>query len=494
MLGPDDREGVRSAAGRALRRRGDGGHAGGSAGRSRAVTEPGPTLDLFGVLWRLGATLFFVALNALFVAAEFALVKARASRIETLAAEGSRRAAALQHVLAHLDRYLSACQLGITLASLALGALGEPAVSVLLIAAARGVGIELSPAAPGLPWVSIALAFALITSLHMTLGEQTPKMWALRYAESTALRTAWFLRAFSSVFGPFISALNGLSNAMLRLAGVPAGAIHEPGHSAEEIRSILWLSARTGEITERELEITENVFRLIEKEVRHILVPRADVDFLSLERELDDNLRILRESGHSRFPLCEFGLDTIVGFVHAKDVLDTVLRGEILDLRRLAREQLFVPDTMSLANFLRELQQKQHHYASVVDEHGTVTGLAFREDALEEIVGPLGDEFDEKQRDILKLDENTYEVNGRVSLPEICDRLDFELADEEYEDQDTIGGHVTARLGRLPARGDSATVGPWRATVLEVARRRVKRLRLDRLPEPQGELEQEVVS
>ncbi|HVH20144.1 MAG TPA: hemolysin family protein [Myxococcota bacterium] len=458
------------------------------------MSEGVAALDFFGVVWRLGATLFFVLLNALFVAAEFALVKARATRIETLAAEGSRRAAALHHVLSHLDRYLSACQLGITLASLALGALGEPAVSVLLLAAARGMGFELSPTSPALPIVSIVLAFTVITSLHMTLGEQAPKMWALRYAESTALRTAWLLRIFTFVFGPFIVALNGISNALLRLAGVPPGEIHEPGHSAEEIRSILWLSARTGEISERELEITENVFRLIEKEVRHILVPRADVDFLSLERDLDDNLRILRESGHSRFPLCEFGLDTIVGFVHAKDVLDTVLRGEVLDLRRLAREQLFVPDTMSLANFLRELQQKQHHYASVVDEHGTVTGLAFREDALEEIVGPLGDEFDQKERELVKVDENTYEVNGRVSLPEICDRLDFELADDEYEDQDTIGGHVTARLGRLPVRGDSTSVGPWRATVLEVGRRRVKRLRLERLPEPTSEAPEEAAS
>src|SRR5262249_29552864 len=160
------------------------------------MTEPGAPLDLFGVVWRLGATLFFVALNGLFVAAEFALVKARATRIETLAAEGSRRAAALQHVLAHLDRYLSACQLGITLASLAPGALGGPAVWVLLIAAARGMGFQLSPASPGLPWVSIALAFAVITALHMSLGEQAPKMWALRFAESTALRTAWFLRLF----------------------------------------------------------------------------------------------------------------------------------------------------------------------------------------------------------------------------------------------------------------------------------------------------------
>jgi CBS domain containing-hemolysin-like protein len=451
------------------------------------VTEAGVPLDFFGVAWRLAATLFFVLLNGFFVAAEFALVKVRAARIETLASEGSVRASALQHVLSHLDRYLSACQLGITLASLALGALGEPVVSVLLRAAGRALGFGVDPESPVLPLVSIALAFTVITSLHMTLGEQAPKMWALARAERTALRTAWFLRVFAGIFGPFIAALNGISNAMLRLAGVSSGEIHEPSHSAEEIRSILWLSARTGEISQRELEITENVFRMIEKEVRHIIVPRADVDFLSLERDLEDNLRILRESGHSRFPLCEFGLDTIVGFVHAKDVLDRVLRQEAIDLRRLAREQIFVPDSMSLADFLRELQAKRQHYAAVVDEHGTVTGLAFREDALEEIVGPLGDEFDQRERELLELAPGVYEVQGRMSLPEICDRLDFELSDEEYEDQDTIGGHVTARLGRLPGRGDSVNVGPFRATVLDVSRRRVGRLRLERLPDAKQE-------
>jgi CBS domain containing-hemolysin-like protein len=449
------------------------------------------SLDFFGVAWRLAATLFFVLLNGFFVAAEFALVKVRAGRIDTLASEGSRRAAALQHVLSHLDRYLSACQLGITLASLALGALGEPVVSVLLRAMLDGLGFQVDPDSPVLPWVSFALAFTLITSLHMTLGEQAPKMWALRRPERTALRSAWVLRVFAAIFGPFIAALNGLSNAMLRLAGLPAGDIHEPSHSAEEIRSILWLSARTGEISERELEITENVFRMIEKEVRHIIVPRSDVDFLSLERELDDNLRILRETGHSRYPLCEFGLDSVVGFVHAKDVLDRVLRGEVLDLRRIAREQVFVVDSMSLADFLRELQTRHQHYAAVVDEHGTVTGLAFREDALEEIVGPLGDEFDERERELLELAPGVYELRGRMSLPEVCDRLDFELADEEYEDQDTIGGHVTARLGRLPSRGDSVMVGPYKASVLEVSRRRVQRLRLERQPEVKRQPEEE---
>jgi CBS domain containing-hemolysin-like protein len=444
------------------------------------MSETHATLDLFGVAWRLGATLFFAALNGFFVAAEFALVKVRVSRIDELAKEGLRPARTVQHILRHLDRYLSACQLGITLASLILGALGEPAVSVLLVAAAAGVGIGVDEEAAWLPFVSIALAFTLITMLHMTVGEQAPKMWALRRAEGTALRTGGILRAFAWLFGPFIVAINGVSNSMLHAVGLPADHGHEGSHTAEEIRSILSLSARSGHITERELEITENVFRMIELEVRHILVARVDSDFLTLERSPEENLGRIRTSGHTRLPLCEMGLDTIVGIVHVKDVLDASLQGEEPDLRALAREALYVADTMSLTDFLRELQTSRQHCAVVVDERGTAIGLAFREDALEEIVGPLGDEFDEHEMVFTQLGEGVFEMEGRTSLPEVCDRLDIELAEDEQEEEDTIGGHVTARLGRLPRKGDSVAVGSYRATVLDVSRRRVQRLRVER--------------
>ncbi len=436
------------------------------------------SLDLFGVAWRLGATLFFVFLNGFFVAAEFALVKARSSRIESEVAAGRRGARVAQHLLGHLDRYLSSCQLGITLSSLVLGALGEAAVSRLLVAAASGVGMTLSPDDPWVEVVAIGLAFTIITALHMTLGEQAPKMWALQRAEPTAMATAPFLRVFTTLFGPFISAINGLSNGILRLAGLPMAHGVESSHTAEEVRSILSLSARAGHISERELEITENVFRLVELEVRHIVVPRVDVEFLSLQRPPEEGLRLLRASGHSRFPLCEVGLDTIVGFVHGKDVLEQVLEGRDPDLQALAREALFVPDTMSLSNLLLELQQKRAHCAAVIDEHGTVIGLAFREDALEEIVGPLGDEFDELLPEFQEVSKGAFEVRGRMALPEVCDRLELELDDEGEE---TIGGHIVACLGRLPRRGDRVVLPPFRVTVLDVTKRRVGRLRFERL-------------
>jgi CBS domain containing-hemolysin-like protein len=446
-------------------------------------------LDWLGVAWRLGATLFFVLLNGFFVAAEFALVKARTARIEQLARDGSRSARVARHILAHLDRYLSACQLGITVASLALGALGEPAVSRLLLAGIGAFGVAVAPGAVWLHVVSFSIAFVLITTLHMTLGEQAPKMWALRRPEAGALRSALPLRAFTLCFGPFIAGINAISNAILRLVGLPADAEFDASHSAEEIRSILSLSARHGHITQRAQELSENVLRMIDLEVRHIILPRVDADYLSLEWPFDECVRVVRDTNHSRYPLCERGLDTIVGFVNARDVREAVLEGEKPDLRKLAREATLVTETMPLSDFLLELQRQRAHCAAVVDERGTVIGLAFREDALEEIVGPLGDEFDEDQPEFTEVAHGVYELSGRMSLPEVCDRLDFELDWEEDEEADTIGGHVTARLGRLPRRGDRVEVGPYRASVLEVARRRVQRLRLERSEPAPGDEE-----
>jgi CBS domain containing-hemolysin-like protein len=444
--------------------------------------EVHPSLDWFGVAWRLGATLFFALLNGFFVAAEFAIVKVRGSRIEQLASEGRRTARTAKHILQHLDRYLSACQLGITLASLMLGALGEPAVSAVLLAALHAVGVAADPTASWLPMVSIGIAFAIITTLHMTFGEQAPKMWALRRAEGIALRTAGPLYAFAWLFGPFIVAINAISNALLRLIGLRADLGGATSPTAEEIRGILSLSARAGHISEREHELTANVFRMIELEVRHVVVPRVDVEFVTLEHALEENLERIRTSRNSRLPVCELGLDTIIGFLHAKDVLDVVLRGETPDLRALVHPPLFVSDTMSLSDFLLELQRERQHCAVVLDEHGTAIGLAFREDALEEIVGPLGDEFDDEIQELVKLPGGSFELAGRMSIPEVEDRLDFELSDAEDESEETIGGHVTALLGRLPRKGDSVRVGPYVATVLDVARRRIARLRMTPAP------------
>ena len=216
------------------------------------------------------------------------------------------------------------------------------------------------------------------------------------------------------------------------------------------------------------------------------MVPRIEIDILIADHSLEDNLEHIRTGGHSRFALCELGLDTIVGIVHSRDVLDATLRGETPDLRAIARPPIFVTDTMSISNFLRELQEQRQQCAVALDEHGTAIGLAFREDALEEIVGPLGDEFDDEDPDFVELPDGSYELRGGMPLPELEDRLDFDLSEKEREEEETIGGHVTARLGRLAKNGDAVRVGPYLATVTDASRRRVQKLRVTLAPPDEG--------
>jgi len=438
------------------------------------------SLDFAGVAWRLGLTLFFVLLNGFFVAAEFALVKVRRSRIATLASAGSRPARTAEHILNNLDRYLSACQLGITLASLILGALGEPAVARLIFAGGTALGLQLDPNDPVLHWTSLVIAFSVITVLHMTVGEQAPKMWALQRAERMTLQMSIPLRAFATMFRPFIWVVNGISNWILRSGGLKAGADHDSSATAEEIRHMLSRSAEAGEISPREWELAENVFKMIELEVRHILMPRVDVVYLSLQNDLEENLRLLRRSGHSRFPLCEVGLDTVVGFVHVKDVFGGGEPESLEELRARARPPVFAPETQPVSALILELQRHRSHCAVVLDEHGTASGLVFLEDALEEIVGPIADEFDVPRKDIEEVAPGCYELSGMVALPEAETRLGIDL---EEGDEDTIGGHVVAQLGRIARPGDSVDVEGHRISVLEIARRRISRLRIEPIEE-----------
>jgi CBS domain containing-hemolysin-like protein len=428
--------------------------------------------DLSTVALRIAATLFFVFANGFFVAAEFALVKVRAAPLRDRA-HRSRRAGIAYHVRSHLDRYLSACQLGITLSSLILGWLAEPAVAELLLRVAGSAGLGLDPESPWLHAAALALALSVITFLHMTLGEQVPKIWAINRADTVVLQVARPLQLFTGVFRPFIWVINASSNRLLRVAGMLPGELGESSHDVEELRSILAASAEAGHISDRQLELAENVFAMIDLEARHILVPRVDVDSLSLQQPLEESLRVIRESGHSRFPLCEVGLDSVVGVVHAKQVLGRVAAGQAVDLRALARRPLFVPDTQPLARLIARMQRSRNHCAVVVDEHGTAVGLAFLEDAIEEILGPIGDEFDEPVATVRSAGGDVLELPGALALPEAAERLG---ASDLGDEADTIGGHVVACLGRLARPGDELTIGAYRLKVAEVKRRRIVRL------------------
>ncbi len=427
-------------------------------------------------VWRLLVTAFFVFANGFFVAAEFALVKVRATRIDMLATQGSRRARVAQHILDHLDHYLSACQFGITVASLILGWLAEPAIAELLLLGAHRLGWEgiVSPTASHA--IAVGLALTIVTILHITVGEQAPKIWAIRRSQPATLIAAYPLRIFSAIFFPFIWFINGLSASMLRMIGLTGDSHGEISHDIEEIRTILMASSQSGYISKRQLELSENVLRLTDLEVRHMLVPRVDIDVLSLERSLEDNLERIARSGHSRFPLCQNDLDTVVGVVHVRDLFASRLHGEETDLERLARPPVFVSETQPLPRLIATMQREQNHIAFALDEHGSVVGVAFLEDALEHLVGTIRDEFDGEAPAPQQLESGTYRVPGSLALPEAEAYLDLPDLDPSV---DTIGGLVVSVLGRLPQRGDRLQIGEWDVTVTHVSRRRAEWLRFE---------------
>jgi len=282
---------------------------------------------------------------------------------------------------------------------------------------------------------------------------------------------------FERPFLPLISTFNSLSDTSRRLQGLRDPKVKEGSVTPDELRAILATSASAGHISSRQREIAENVLRMVELEVRHIQVPAVDVVYLSLQNPVDENLALAERAHHSRLPVCEAGLDSLLGFVHAKDLLPVLRSGAPVDLRALARPALHVPETQPLSRFLRELQDQHAHVAAVLDERGTLTGLAFLEDAIEEIVGPIQDEFDTESPPLVELSPGVFEVRGRLPLPEAIDRLSLEV---RGADEDTIGGLIVAMLGRFPRVGDQVELPPYRVTVSQVTRRRPERLRFER--------------
>lgn len=443
------------------------------------MPETAQALEPTTYLLRLGITVLFVALNGFFVSAEFALVKVRASRIDALAEEGQSSAKLTRHILEHLSSYLSACQLGITLASLILGWLAEPAIAELLLVGAGAVGLSLDPQSPLVHGVALVIALAIVTFLHMVFGEQAPKIWAIHRAESTALFVAYPLRFFAAAFKPLIWVINETSNRLLRLLGLAPEQFAEGIQDLAELKTVVALAAQAGHISPRQLQLAQNVFGIIGLEARHIMVPRIDVQYVSLRNTYEENLAILRKAGHSRFPLCETDLDSVVGIVHTRDLIHalTDTKHEVRDLRAIAREVVFVPETQPLSRVILTMQNSRNHVVVVVDEHGSSAGLAFLEDALEEIVGPLADEFDEAQASYSKLDDGSIRMAGTVALPRAVEFLGLADMNPDVEPE-TIGGVITSLLGRLPRVGDSARLGRFDVTVESVFRRRIQWLKL----------------
>src|SRR5215472_13265346 len=424
---------------------------------------------------KLAAVMVLVLLNGFFVVAEFALVKIRDSQLNTLAAEGVRRAALVKQVKANLNAYLSACQVGITAASLGLGWLGEPFLARMLQPFFALAGIE-SPAV--IKSISFVLAFSAITFLHIVVGEQAPKILAIRKAMPSALFVSAPLRWFYVIFKPAIWFLNAASNWVLRrILRVEPIAEGELAHSEEELRLIVRESEKSAEVTALGRELVFNVLDLRDRVVRDIMTPRGEIVYLDLEDDFEANVQKAIESRHTRFPLCRDNVDNTIGLLHIKELLP-MMRDPHPDLMKIKRELLPVPEMMPLENLLRLFLNKHAHLAIVVDEFGGTVGLVTLEDVLEELVGDIQDEFDFEKEEFRKISANEFSVDGALGLYELNDLAKLDL---ESPDVSTIGGYVTHLLGHLPKTGEQVKIDNYLVTVSEADNRRVKQLHFKKL-------------
>lgn len=424
----------------------------------------------FIILVKLAAIASLVILNGFFVAAEFALVKVRRSQLDALAGEGSKRAASGRHVIENLNSYLSACQLGITLASLGLGWLGEPFLARMLQPLFLRVGIESGAITTS---ISFALAFSIITALHIVLGEQAPKILAIQKALGTTLFVSPPLRFFYAIFKPFIWFLNGSSNWILKyVLRMPQSAEGELAHTEEELRLILSESEKAEEVSALGKELLINALDLAERVVRDIMTPRGEVVYLDMEEDFETNVNKALESRHTRFPLCRGHLDNTIGLIHIKELVP-LMRDPQPDLMRIKRELIPVPEMMSLEKLLKLFLGRHQHLAMVVDEFGGTVGMVTLENVLEELVGDIQDEFDSEKEEFRKLNDNEFDVDGSLGLYELNDATGLEL---ENPDVSTIGGYVTNQLGHLPKQGEQLKIGDYLVTVSQSDSRRVRQL------------------
>lgn len=432
-----------------------------------AATVPGGAPELSPVTGLL-LGLFLVFLNGFFVAAEFALVKVRGTQLDSLVSRGDRRAKLARHMVSHLDAYLSATQLGITLASIALGWVGEPAFSWLV----RPL-VELVPGASEalVHSVSLTAAFILVSVLHIVLGELAPKSLAIRKPEGTSLWVSMPLFGFYYLTYPAIWLLNHGANAFLKIFGIEPVSEGELAHDEEELRLLL-ASPDASRLSKHKRELLDNIFELSHRMARQIMVPRADVVYLSRDRGLEENLAAARESGHTRFPLCEGDLDHVVGLVHIKDLFRT---GPVEDLTAVMREMAFVPETLELDRLLKRMRTEHAHMAAVLDEYGGVSGIVTLENVIEEIVGQIQDEFDMEPPRIVQKGPDVFQVSGALLVQELEEELGVEFSDRN---EDTVGGVVLSELGGSPSVGDRVELGPLEIEVRDVDLNRVKSVRV----------------
>lgn len=416
------------------------------------------TVKLLGIV-------VLIALTAFFVAAEFAIVKMRASRVDQLVAEGKPGALAAQRVTTRLDEYLSACQLGITITALGLGWIGEPTVEKLLHPLFDRFELASSLSAV----LSFAIAFAIVTFLHVVVGELAPKTVAIQKAEEVTLALAVPLIWFYRIMYPFIWVLNGSARFITGLFGLKMASEHDAVHTEEEWRMLLSESYKSGEINQNELKYVNNIFEFDERLAKEIMVPRTEMVSLSIDNSLEDVLSVIKEEKYTRYPVIDGDKDNVVGIVNFKEILSVAVKGkplpQVQPLRQFVKPVIRVFENMLIHDLLVKMQKERTHMAILIDEYGGTSGLVTVEDILEEIVGEIRDEYDTDEiAEVRKVKDNHYLFSAKVLISEVNALLGTELNDE---DVDTLGGwFLTEKIDT--ALHDTILVDEWIFTIVEM--------------------------
>jgi CBS domain containing-hemolysin-like protein len=421
--------------------------------------------------------MLLVLANAFFVAAEFAIVKVRSSQITQKVKSGHRRAALAKTVVEHLDSYLSATQLGITLASLGLGWVGEPLLADMIRDPLSDLGIVGEKTVHAL---AFGISFGLLTFLHIIIGELAPKSLAIRHPERTTLVISAPLQIFYRIFQPVIWLLNGAANLLLKSIGIPAASATELVHSPEEVEIIVNEGAKRGFFNKTEQELISSIFEFSTTRAKEIMVPRTDIVAIDVSTKRDALVSVVMEEGYSRIPVYSGSIDNIVGIIYTKDLISLLEHRDLIVLQDIIRSAYFVPDQIRISQLMKELQERKIHMAIVVDEFGGTEGIITMEDILEEIVGEIHDEYDEVMKDIERSPDGSAVVNARIPVKDFNEKFDTDIPeDEEYE---TISGFLHKITGRIPDLNDEITSGNLVFTIVKKTQRRIRQVKVRKSP------------
>lgn len=423
---------------------------------------------------KLLLALFLVLLNGFFVAAEFSIVKVRYSQIQIKAAEGNAMAKQAEHIIRHLDEYLSATQLGITLASLALGWVGESAMHHVIEKTFHYFHLAIEPTT--VTSISVLISFLIITVMHIVFGELIPKSIAIRKSEPTTMAIAMPLRIFYTIFKPFIWSMNQMSSAFLRLVKINPASEQEI-HSTEELQLLVKQSADSGEIEEENYEIIKNAFDFTDHSAKQIMVPRQNIASINFEDTIEEIINEIIDGGYSRIPVYEGSIDNIVGVFYAKEIIREYIRrkGELVhdDLKGLMRDAFFVVGSKKISDLLKTFQLKKQHLAVVIDEFGGTEGIITLEDILEELVGEIQDEEDDEQKIVDRVGENAYWVQATQSLDGINEHLPKSFPLSEDGEYNTLAGYILHELEDIPEENQEFIINDYHVKILKMQNKSV---------------------